>query len=108
MLVGEKCLSSTFTDLGQQQGSDDAGYTDGWDWDIVRWGHIPPSADFTGDGGAAGAVLQGSFGSSHPGLFNVALCDGSVTSISYNVDFAVFKLASSRNDGEVYESEDLR
>jgi hypothetical protein len=106
MLVGEKCLSATF--IGQGQASDDAGFTDGWDWDNIRWGYIPPSPDWTGDPGAAFSVLHSSFGSSHPGLFNTALCDGSVTSISYNVDLAVFKRASSRNDGEAYESEDLR
>jgi prepilin-type processing-associated H-X9-DG protein len=108
MLVGEKCLSITSTGNAEPQGSDDAGFTDGWDWDTVRWGHIPPSPDFIGDGGGAAEVLQASFGSSHPGLFNVALCDGSVTSISYNVDFAIYKRASSRSDGEIYQSEDLR
>ena len=106
VLIGEKCLSLTF--LGQSQASDDAGFTDGWDWDNMRWGYIPPSPDWTGDAGAAFSVLHSSFGSSHPGLFNAALCDGSVTSITYNVDLKIFKLACSRNDGEVYESEDLR
>jgi prepilin-type N-terminal cleavage/methylation domain-containing protein len=106
ILVGEKCLG--LTNLGQGQASDDAGYIDGWDWDTIRWGYIPPSPDWTGDGGAAFSVLHSSFGSSHSGVFNTALCDGSVTSISYNVDLAVFKRASSRNDGEPYETEDLR
>jgi prepilin-type processing-associated H-X9-DG protein len=106
MLVGEKCLSVTF--IGQGQASDDAGFTDGWDWDNMRWGYIPPSPDWTGDPGAAFSVLHSSFGSSHPGLFNAALCDGSVTSISYDVDLAIFKFASSRDDGEAYDSTDLR
>ena len=106
VLVGEKCLSSTF--IGQGQASDDAGFVDGWDWDNMRWGYIPPSPDWSGDPGAAFSVLHSSFGSSHPGLFNAALCDGSVTAISYDVDLQVFKRACSRNDGEVYESEDLR
>jgi prepilin-type N-terminal cleavage/methylation domain-containing protein len=106
ILVGEKCLAADV--IGQGQASDDAGFTDGWDWDNVRWGYIPPSPDWSGDPGAAFSVLHSSFGSSHPGLFNAALCDGSVTSITYNVDLAIFKRASSRNDGEVYQSEDLR
>lgn len=106
ILVGEKALSTTF--LGQGQASDDAGFIDGWDWDTIRWGYIPPSPDWVGDGGAAWQVLHSSFGGSHPGLFNAGLCDGSVTSVSYDVDLRIFKLACSRNDNEVYESEDLR
>jgi prepilin-type processing-associated H-X9-DG protein len=53
-------------------------------------------------------TIHSSFGSSHPGLFNAALCDGSVTAITYNVDLKVFKLASSRHDGEVYNADALR
>ena len=74
-------------------------------------GYIPPAPDWS-----AGELdplnwdppTHSAFGSSHPGLFNAALCDGSVTAISYNVDLKVFKLASSRNDGQVYDAEALR
>jgi prepilin-type processing-associated H-X9-DG protein len=48
------------------------------------------------------------FGSAHTNIFNVALCDGSVRSISYNVTFdPVFKRLSSRNDGQIIDGRDF-
>jgi hypothetical protein len=106
LLLGEKCLNAQLSDQGPQA-SDDAGFAEGWDWDVIRWGYIPPSPDWVsppeGD-----ASLHSAFGSSHPGLFTAGLCDGSVSAISYDVDLEVFKRACSRDDGQVYESEDLR
>jgi prepilin-type N-terminal cleavage/methylation domain-containing protein len=109
LLLGEKCLNVGI--LYQVKVDDDSGYVDGWDWDNMRWGYIPPAPDWSageGDPLNVDPPTHSAFGSSHPGLFNAALCDGSVTSISYNVDLKVFKLASSRNDGQVYEAEALR
>jgi hypothetical protein len=109
LLLGEKCMNLQF--LGQGQADDDSGYVDGWDWDNVRWGYIPPSPDFVAGEGSPNLdspILHSSFGGSHPGQFTAGLCDGSVTSISYDVDIEVFKRACSRDDGEPYEAEDLR
>ena len=109
LLIGEKCLNVGL--LGDAQPDDDSGYVDGWDWDNMRWGYIPPSPDWSGglgDPRNGDPTIHSSFGGSHPGLFNAALCDGSVTAISYDVDLQVFKRACSRDDGEVFEAEDLR
>ena len=51
--------------------------------------------------------LRGAFGSSHPGGFNVVLCDGSVRSISFHVDLHIFERLSSRNDGGLLDRNSL-
>ncbi len=105
LLVGEKCLNVGLT--SQHQTDDDSGWTDGWDWDTIRWGYIPPHADWdNGDSNAAEngyADLHSAFGSSHNGFFNAGLCDGSVRSISFNVSLETFEKLSSRNDGQILD-----
>ncbi len=101
LLLGEKCLNVGL--LGQSQADDDSGFVDGWDWDNVRWGYVPPSPDWSageGDPRNGDVTYHSAFGSSHPGIFNAALCDGSVTQLSYNVDLEVFKRLCSRDDGQ--------
>jgi len=101
LLLGEKCLNVGL--LGVNQTDDDSGFTDGWDWDNIRWGYFQPDRDFddstTGVAHSGYANLHGSFGSSHPGTFNAALCDGSVHTIRFNVDMNLFMKLCSRNDG---------
>ncbi|MEO2047560.1 MAG: DUF1559 domain-containing protein [Pirellulales bacterium] len=101
LLVAEKCMNIAF--LGEAMPDDDAGYIEGWDWDIVRWGFLPPSPDYNHPVNGQLLPLMGSFGSSHPGIFNAALCDGSVRQIVFDVDLSVFELVSSRYDGKTYD-----
>ncbi|MEX2168311.1 MAG: DUF1559 domain-containing protein [Pirellulales bacterium] len=108
LLVGEKCLNVQL--VGQVQADDDSGYVDGWDWDNIRWGYFPPSPDWYADPSSAhngNVALHGAFGGSHPGMFLATFCDGSVTGISYDVDLEVFRRACSRDDGLVYDSNEL-
>jgi prepilin-type N-terminal cleavage/methylation domain-containing protein/prepilin-type processing-associated H-X9-DG protein len=108
MLVGEKCLNAQL--VGQRQADDDSGFTDGWDWDNIRWGYVPPSPDWYADATSplnGDITLHSAFGGSHPGMFMAAFCDGSVVGVSYDVDLEVFKRACSRNDGEVYDPNEL-
>jgi len=44
-----------------------------------------------------------SFGSSHPGVVQFAMCDGSVQSITREIDAKVLDRMAQRNDGEVYD-----
>jgi prepilin-type N-terminal cleavage/methylation domain-containing protein len=50
-----------------------------------------------------GQILPVSFGSSHPGVVQFVMCDGSVLSLSREADPTVLDRAAQRNDGEVYE-----
>jgi prepilin-type processing-associated H-X9-DG protein len=50
-----------------------------------------------GTGGGRG------FGSAHANSFNMAFCDGSVQSMSYNIDTTVHRYLGSRNDGQIID-----
>jgi prepilin-type processing-associated H-X9-DG protein len=101
LLAGEKCLNAGL--FGQHQTDDDSGWTDGWDWDVIRWGYVQPTPDWynpdpsVSDSGYI--PLHTAFGGPHPGYFNVVLTDGSVRVIPYNINLSVFMSLSSRNDG---------
>jgi len=99
ILLGEKKLDRY--NLGNYQGDDNEGYTAGWDHDTVRWTDRAPAADTSINGGWG----EQRFGSSHPGAFNALFCDGSVKSLSYNIDLTVFLRLGQRNDGQVVSFE---
>ncbi|MDB5338579.1 MAG: prepilin-type cleavage/methylation protein [Planctomycetaceae bacterium] len=99
MLLGEKKLDRTA--LGQYQGDDNEGYTAGWDHDTVRWTDRAPGPDTNIPGGWG----EQRFGSSHPGGFNALFCDGSVKTISYNIDLTVFSRIGDRSDGQTFSFE---
>ena len=109
LLVGEKCLNLGL--LGRDQTDEFAGWAEGWDWDIIRWGYFQPQPDWNNPDPAlahSGYVpLHGAFGSSHPGGLNVVLCDGSVRPISYSIALDVFRLLSSRKDGQPLDASKL-
>ena len=94
LLLGEKKLDRYF--LGQYQGDDNEGYTAGWDHDTIRWTDRAPAADTSVNGGWG----EQRFGSSHAGAFNGLMCDGSVKSLSYNIDLTVWLRIGQRDDGQ--------
>ena len=82
---------------------DDTGYASGWDNDAVRQTDLAPAQDYyaaKGDG-------ERGFWSSHSGCFNAVLADGSVKSISYAIDPALFLLLGDKADGKGIGSDDL-
>ncbi len=107
-LVGEKSMKPLFYDLGYGDPNDSPPYSkgnggdnnsmyQGYDIDTIRWiGGLPvqDSNDLTAD-------HDKNFGSAHPGGLNLATCDGSVQTISYDIDEEVWTSYGSRDDGKV-------
>ena len=82
--------------------NDDQGWTDGWDNDTIcfaqsstpgtTWPPVP-----NGSVGTCGLL----FGGPHTGGIQVVLCDGSVRSVSYNVDKTMFLVFCQAASGAV-------
>ncbi|MEO2047966.1 MAG: DUF1559 domain-containing protein [Pirellulales bacterium] len=105
LMVAEKNINAGR--LTGRQGNDDAGWTEGWDHDTIRWGYFQPTPDFLDPAAEPPAPVLSAFGSSHPGVFNAVFCDGSVRSIIHDVDADVFKHVCSRDDSAVYDANEL-
>jgi prepilin-type processing-associated H-X9-DG protein len=92
-LVGEKCVSPDKyrdgTDIG-----DDGPALSSDDLDLCRWAspYYPPYQDRTD------VNTYYSFGSAHAGGFNMAMCDGSVHSISYEINTTTHSYLANRKD----------
>ena len=108
LLASEKWVHSSYAE-GPREGSlwkdgDDFGWADGWDYDGMRSCMLVPHSD--GDGvepsNVSGYVRENlQFGSAHPSGINTLRVDGSVNSVSYDVDVEAFNLLAHREDGEV-------
>ncbi|MCH8839569.1 MAG: DUF1559 domain-containing protein, partial [Planctomycetes bacterium] len=119
MVISEKFLRPDLYDgNGGRTWSDDRGWTDGWDPDMVRSTCYQPKMDTLAipsevvGTNIAGDFLTGEtdvpfFGSAHPGGFNAVFADGSVHTIRYEVDPFVFDRLGNREDGEFFDFADL-
>jgi prepilin-type N-terminal cleavage/methylation domain-containing protein/prepilin-type processing-associated H-X9-DG protein len=125
LLVSEKYVRSNNYEGDQQNHySDDRGWSDGWDADQMRSTAFVPVRDsdpigwdgpvltkYFGDDFSSGPVggvynvLQ--FGSPHTSGINAAFADGSVHSISFDVDVLVFNSLGTRNGYALNETGDL-
>jgi prepilin-type N-terminal cleavage/methylation domain-containing protein/prepilin-type processing-associated H-X9-DG protein len=114
LLVSEKLVSPLFYEGGTP--SDDRGWSDGWDPDSIRCTCVPPYPD----SGALqlkdweyNAFPYGQindafhFGSAHAGGMNAAFGDGSVHTISYDIDPVMFDRLGDRRDGEALDTSAL-
>ena len=97
LLLAERRMNLSQLYANPAVADNDQGYSDGWDWDIVRWGLYPPGPDVTGTDPANRVYA---FGSSHTAGLNTVFCDGSVHFIVYSIDPATWFRLSSRNDGQ--------
>jgi prepilin-type N-terminal cleavage/methylation domain-containing protein/prepilin-type processing-associated H-X9-DG protein len=110
MLLSEKQLNLTAIAQGGTS-DDDYGYTDGWDSDIMRQVQSgdasataanavnPPRVDCYG---TCDTFTPMRFGSSHPSGLNVALCDGSVTHVMFEIDGATWRRIGHRQDFQTF------
>lgn len=114
-MVGEKYRNPDFYDGGGNDVrdiSDDHTMFAGDDYDTVCWStDISNPNDFVQQDPALrvlapqpdtpGLPLYWSFGSAHPGVWNVVLCDGSVRSMSFDIDPITHRWLSNRRDAQV-------
>jgi prepilin-type N-terminal cleavage/methylation domain-containing protein len=87
---------------------DDRGWSDGWDFDIVRSTGVPPSGDYSFPADEYGRPdvrwkERIMFGSAHTAGMNAVFGDNNVRTISYDIDRNVFNKLGNRNDGQVVD-----
>lgn len=99
-LIGEKYLQTQSYDgvgasgsLTYDKGDNETIFT-GFNRDYQRSTFFAPQQD------RQGAELDSTFGSAHPAGFNMSMCDGSVQTISYDIDPESFRRQGIRDDGE--------
>lgn len=94
-------LGERFIPRGQAFTSSATGNRHGWlvgfDDDSIRFTAALPS----GDGDDAGAGFEGRFGGSHSGVFPMAMADGSVHMIPFDIDATTHRRLGHCKDGEV-------
>lgn len=83
------------------------GYRTGTDSQTSLQGNFNPQADIMATTSSTQISFVKSFGSAHPGGFNVVLCDGSVRSVNYNVALPVFTNFADRDDDNPFSPGDL-
>ncbi len=87
------------------------GWSDGWDPDTMRSTCFPPMADSSanpttpGAGGPDGKGDTLFFGSAHSGVFNASFADGSVQSLTYEIDPQMFDYMGDRRDGQIVSTQ---
>lgn len=93
-LIGEKHVSAASYTTGSDAGDDRpmfVGYSDA----TIRWAAVPPTPD------RSAMAFPTAFGSPHRSGWNVALADGSVRTVSFEIDPAVHRHLASRSDGQL-------
>jgi prepilin-type N-terminal cleavage/methylation domain-containing protein len=102
--VGEKWLGVNNYENGLS-GGDDQGMYNGMDRDNLRWGrpNMPPMPDSAVKPGNPPELdaFDGNFGGPHSGVVLMGMCDGSVHSISFDIDPVMHGRLANRKDGEV-------
>ena len=96
-LVGEKYLTPDRYLGDEQDFGDDQSAWAGDDLDLCR----NADADMLPLPDQRGLLEIYRFGSAHPGVLQMSFCDGSVQSISYDIDPATHERLGGRRDGEV-------
>jgi prepilin-type N-terminal cleavage/methylation domain-containing protein len=110
LLAGEKYLSGS-TALSTSSCNDDQGYVDGWDNDTICFAYgqnsaggppVPPQRIDITQPGTCGL----NFGSIHGAGVICVFCDGSVHTLSYDINVQTFVELCSIDDGKVPDFQD--
>jgi prepilin-type N-terminal cleavage/methylation domain-containing protein len=105
-MVGEKAMVPRFYEQGygdppnwdKNNGGDNNSMYQGYDVDSTRWIGPKPEKDNESDGFVSNHHER--FGSAHPGSMHLAMCDGSVQAIDYDIEQKVWGTYGSRDDGK--------
>lgn len=113
-MVGERFIPFEKYEDGTS-GDDNQSWDTGYDWDSYRWTNIKNLStnaflakdgkglypgEPVGDNQALAAINNQNFGSAHSTIFNMAMGDGSVQAVEYEIDLDIFQGRGSRNDGK--------
>jgi hypothetical protein len=90
-LIGEKYVDAAQYDTGDDWGDNENLYT-GFNNDHCRSALSPPRRD------ERGADYRNSFGSAHASVWQVALCDGSVRALDFDLDLRLHQRFAQRAD----------
>lgn len=97
--IGEKRVLTDRYEIGDW--SDDVGWTDGWDPDIIRYTGSRPGPDVvTGSRNTEKLDFGFHFGASHPSGFNVVFADGHIATLQYELDLGAFNAMGHRSDDQ--------
>lgn len=110
-LIGEKFMNPRYYKTGESNGDDQSLYV-GFDRDNIRSGNFlhPPMRDkevpivYLRDTDSP-EVTDWNFGSSHPSGLHMALCDGSVRKVNYDIEITVHSMMSSRSETATHVSD---
>ena len=97
LMIAEK--QTNIKNFGGSGGDNEPWVNSGWDQDQLRSAAQAPEPD-SHHPAEPPTYWSGRFGSSHAGGFNGVLIEGSVRTISYNIDSETFRRICVRNDQE--------
>lgn len=106
-MVGERniCPDSYYT--GRDPADDNNLYV-GCDLDVIRWTYVNAQGQgYLPRQDRPGVFTRYEFGSAHAGGFNMALCDGSVRTISYSIDPFTHRDLGNRKDYNPIDASNL-
>ena len=102
LLVSEKYVDKA-TDTTTPDCNDDQGWTDGWDNDTISLGMGSGSTAVAPMPNGTAGTCGFYFGSNHPAGVQCVATDGSVRSVSFNVNPAAWLIYCQRNSGAVLD-----
>jgi len=98
-MMGEKHLRRDHYLTGDDQGDNESVYS-GDDRDLIRFTGSERDISFRPRPDSVATTQEGFvYGSSHPGGFQVALCDGSARIMAFDIDQSVHSRLGNRHDG---------
>jgi prepilin-type N-terminal cleavage/methylation domain-containing protein len=106
VMIGERQVAPTLRpDIGGAtwwcQDDNEYFYNSGWDMDVIRGGGTAPAPNAAHACETTQRAGSSRFGSQHASGCGVAMADGSVHTISWDVDPATFQNLCTRRDGNV-------